>query len=345
MDLDSFPRRKYISEVTPIEPMEKLSKHLGGPNLYIKRDDLMKGLTEGGNKIRKLEFVVADALQQGADTLITCGAVQSNHCRLTLAAAVKEGLNCRLILEERVPGSYDKAATGNNLLFHILGVEKISVIPGNSDAKSEMEKELNELVKANRKGYIIPGGASYEIGALGYVSCAEEILEQISSMKLSFDYIVCSTGSGGTYSGLLTGFFKNNADIPVLGINVSRNRKAQEELVLNLTQRVLKKLEIDRRFPVGNVRCFDQYVGPGYSLPTNQMKSAVKLLGRLEGILLDPIYSGKGMAGLIDLVKQGYFLPGENVLFLHTGGAPALYAYADIFLTEDSELNRVLDNR
>ncbi len=339
MELKSFPRRNYISEVTPIEPMEKLSKHLGGPNLYIKRDDLMKGLTEGGNKIRKLEFVVADALQQGADTLITCGAVQSNHCRLTLAAAVKEGLNCRLVIEERVPGSYDKAATGNNLLFHILGVEKITVIPGNSDAAAEMEKEKNELASSGRKGYIIPGGASYEIGALGYVSCAEEILNQASSMGLSFDYLVTPTGSGGTYTGLLAGFFKNNADIPVLGINVSRDRKAQEELVLNLAQRVLKKLEIDRQLPAGNVRCFDQYVGPGYSLSTDQMKSAVKLLGRLEGILCDPIYSGKGMAGLIDLAKQGYFQPGENVLFLHTGGVPALYAYADIFLTEDSKLD------
>ncbi len=345
MELDSFPRRSYISEFTPIEHMEKLSMHLGGANFFIKRDDLMKGLTEGGNKIRKLEFAVADALMQGADTLITSGAVQSNHCRLTLAAAVKEGLNCRLILEERVPGSYNKMASGNNLLFHILGVEKITVIPGNADAKVEMEKELNELTNSGRKGYIIPGGASYEVGALGYVSCAEEILEQASSMNLSLDYLVTPTGSGGTYTGLLAGFFKNNSDIPVLGINVSRDRIAQEELVYNLIQKVLRKLEIDREFPAGNVRCFDQYVGPGYSLPTDQMKSAVKLLGRLEGILCDPIYSGKGIAGLIDLAKQGYFKPGENILFLHTGGVPALYAHADLFLSEESELDRILESQ
>ncbi len=332
MDLNSFSRRRYLNAATPIEKMEKLSDWLGGPDIYMKRDDLAGVLTEGGNKVRKLEFAVADALDHGADTLVTCGAVQSNHCRATLAAAVKEGLKCRLVLEERVPGSYKPAGTGNNLLYHLLGVEKIRVVPGGSDLMGEMEKEVAELSRDGRKGYIMPVGASNEIGSLGYVACAEEILEQISDQGISLDYVVCPSGSGGTHSGLLTGFLKNNRNISVVGINVSRNRETQEELVFKLSNKINAKLQMGQDMDREKVRCFDEFVGPGYSLPTEEMKDAVRLVGRLEGILLDPVYTGKAMAGLIGLVKQGYFSPDQKVLFIHTGGVPALYAYAEEFL-------------
>jgi D-cysteine desulfhydrase len=172
MNLAKFPRRRYTAGKTPIEFLPRFTAALGGPNVYIKRDDLL-GLTSGGNKTRKLEFLVADALAQGADTLVTCGAVQSNHCRLTLAAAVKEGLKCRLVLEERVPGSYNPEASGNNFLFRLLGVEKIEVVPGGSDMMGAMRKVVEGLDKEGRKGYIIPGGGSNPIGATGYVACAQ----------------------------------------------------------------------------------------------------------------------------------------------------------------------------
>ncbi len=332
MDLNIFSRRKYLMAPTPIEKMERLSEHLGGPEIYIKRDDLCWGFTEGGNKVRKLEFVVADALDHGADTLVTCGAVQSNHCRLTLAAAVKEGLKCRLILEERVPGSFNATATGNNLLFNLLGVEKIRVVHGGSNLVEEMEEELSDLSREGRKGYAIPVGASDEIGSLGYVVCAEEIIEQLRSLGLSMNYVVCPSGSGGTHSGLLAGFFYNKSDITVLGFNVGRDREAQEELVFDLTNKLTAKLEMDQDIDRAKVCCFDEYVGPGYALPTEEMKDAVRFVARLEGIILDPVYSGKAMAGLIDKVNKGYFKPDQMVMFIHTGGVPALYAYNHEFL-------------
>jgi D-cysteine desulfhydrase len=183
MNLARFPRRRYTVGQTPIEYLEHLTRHLDGPQIYMKRDDLLGGAA-GGNKTRKLEFVVAEALRQGADTLITCGAVQSNHCRLTLSAAVKEGLKCRLILEERVPGSYKPEASGNNFLYQLMGVEKIRVVPGGSDMMKEMNDEAQAVAGKGRKAYVIPGGASDAIGALGYVACAEEMLAQLFDMGL-----------------------------------------------------------------------------------------------------------------------------------------------------------------
>ncbi|HHY59639.1 MAG TPA: D-cysteine desulfhydrase [Clostridia bacterium] len=330
MNLAQFPRRRYTEGKTPIEFLPRLTKVLGGPNIYIKRDDLL-GLTAGGNKTRKLEFLVADALQKGADTLITCGAVQSNHCRLTLSAAVKEGLKCRLVLEDRVKDSYKPQANGNNFLYHLLGVEKIYVVPGGSNMMAEMEKVAQEVAEEGRKAYIIPGGGSNEIGATGYVACAQEILEQTFEKGININYVVCASGSAGTHAGLVTGFYGCNANIPVIGINVSRKKEAQEELVYNLVQRTAKHVGVKSEIPRDAVTCFDEYVGPGYSLPTEGMKEAVNLLAKTEGILLDPVYTGKAMAGLIDLVRKGYFKKDGNILFVHTGGSPALYAYTHEF--------------
>ncbi len=330
MNLAQFPRRRYTEGQTPLEFLPRLSAALGGPNVYIKRDDLL-GLAGGGNKTRKLEFLVADALAQGADTLITCGAVQSNHCRLTLAAAVKEGLKCRLVLEERVAGSYKPQASGNNFLFHLLGVETVKVVPGGSDMLKAMQGMADELAAQGRKVYIIPGGGSNAIGATGYVACAEEILAQAFDKGVSFDHIVTTSGSAGTHAGLVTGFFGNNSNIPVVGVNISRKQDVQTELVYNLVQATAARVGVKQPVPREAVQCIDEYVGPGYSLPTAEMVAAVEMVARLEGILLDPVYTGKAMAGLIGLIRQGFFRKGANVLFVHTGGSPALYAYAETF--------------
>ena len=333
MNLAQFPRRRYTEGFTPIEAVPRFSSVLGGPNIYIKRDDLL-GLSAGGNKTRKLEFLVADALEQGADTLITCGAVQSNHCRLTLAAAVKEGLKCRLVLEERVAGSYKPEASGNNFLFQLLGVESITVVPGGSDMAAAMQKVADEVAAEGRTAYIIPGGGSNPIGATGYVACAEEILSQIFDRGLKIDRVVCASGSTGTHAGLVTGFYGNNAHLPVVGINVSRTKEEQEPLVYDLVRQTAAHVGVTADIPKEAVLCFGDYVGPGYSLPTPAMIEAVELLARNEGILLDPVYTGKTMAGLIDLVRKGYFDSRENILFVHTGGSPALYAYLDAFRDE-----------
>jgi D-cysteine desulfhydrase len=331
MHLARFPRRRYTQGWTPLERMERLSALLGGPDLYIKRDDLL-GLAGGGNKTRKLEFLVADALAKGADTLVTCGAVQSNHCRLTLAAAAKEGMKCRLVLEERVAKSYDPDASGNNFLFRLLGVEAITVVPTGVDLAAEMQKAADAVAALGRKAYIIPGGGSNPIGALGYVSCAEEILAQTHELGLKLDRIVCASGSTGTHAGLLCGLIGNTSHIPLTGINVRRTRQEQEPNVHKLAQETAALLGIAGGIPRDAVTALGDWVGPGYSLPTPEMVEAVQMVARVEGILLDPVYTGKAMAGLIALIRKGEFSKGERVLFVHTGGSPALYAYQSVLV-------------
>jgi len=304
---------------------------MGGPHIFIKRDDLL-GLPAGGNKTRKLEFLVADALRKGADTLITVGAVQSNHCRLTLAAAVKEGLKCRLILEQRVPDSYDYDASGNNFLFRLLGVEKTSVVELGTDLGAAMQAEVDELAAEGRRGYVIPGGGSNPIGALGYVSCSQEILAQAFDKTIKFDPLVCASGSGGTHSGILVGVQAMGSKIPVTGISVRRPVPEQEGLIGGLATETRKFMGLSSQAGEGELKIFDDYVGPGYSIPTGEMAEAVRIFARKEGILLDPVYTGKAAAGLLDLIQKGHFQKGEKVLFLHTGGAPGLYAYQDAIL-------------
>jgi D-cysteine desulfhydrase len=326
MNLAIFPRRRYTEGETPIEFLPRLTTAVGGPNIFFKRDDLL-GLTAGGNKTRKLEFLVADALEKGADTLITCGAVQSNHCRLTLAAAVKEGLKCRLVLEERVPGSYIPEASGNNFLFRLLGVEKIDVVPGGSNMMAAMERQVEELDRAGRRGYIIPGGGSNPIGATGYVACAQEIQNQLFEKSLRIDRLVVPSGSTGTHAGLIAGFFGCNMNIPIVGIGASRDPQDQNPLVYDLVQRTAERVGIREHIPIEAVVSFGEYWRPKYSIPNKKMVEAVNLVAKTEGILLDPVYTGKAMAGLIDLCRKGYFRKEENVLFVHTGGSPGLYAY------------------
>ncbi|MGL5593695.1 MAG: D-cysteine desulfhydrase [Cetobacterium sp.] len=331
MNLAKFPRRRYTEGATPIEKLENFSKALGGPTIYIKRDDLL-GLTSGGNKTRKLEFLMADAIAQGSDTILTCGAVQSNHCRLTLAAAVKEGLKCQLILEERVPGSYKPEGSGNNFLFNLLGVEKTYVVPGGSDMLAELEKLAEKLRVEGKKPYIVPGGGSNAIGSTGYVACAQEIMDQLFDLGINIDHMICPSGSAGTHAGIVAGMTGINANIPITGVSVNRSKEIQTDAVWNLAKDTAERVGVHNEITRDLVQVTDEYVGPGYSLPSDEMVEAVQLLARTEGILLDPVYTGKVMAGLIGMIREGKFKKEDNILFLHTGGSPALYAYTETIL-------------
>ena len=329
MDLTRFPRRRYTHHPTPIERLEHFSAALGGPQIWIKRDDQL-GLTPGGNKTRKLEFLVADALAQGADTLITCGAPQSNHCRLTLSAAIKEGLKCRMVIEERVEGSYDVDASGNNFLFRLMGVEDVVVVPGGSDLGAAMQEVAADLARAGRKGYVIPGGGSNALGGLGYVACAQELQQQLFEHDLQLDRVVVGSGSSGTHGGMVAGFLGNRVDIALTGVGVSRDPQEQAPLVRREAQAVCDLLELGVTVPEEKVHCVGGYWQPKYSLPNDAMIEAVRLMARTEGILLDPVYTGKIVAGLIGMVRYGAVGPDETVLFLHTGGMPSLFAYEDV---------------
>jgi D-cysteine desulfhydrase len=292
----------------------------------------MLGLFPGGNKTRKLEFLVADALAQGADTLITCGAPQSNHCRITLAAAVKEGLKCRFVIEERVPGSFHEDASGNHFLFRLMGVEALTVVPAGSNMAAAMKQVADELVAQGRKGYIIAGGGSNALGGLGYVACAQELQQQFYEQDVHIDQVVVGSGSSGTHGGLVAGFIGNHINIPIVGIGVSRDPADQEPLVYKEAQAVADLLGLGLTIPREAVVSVGGFWQPKYSIPNEKMVEAVQLLARTEAILLDPVYTGKIMAGLIGLVRQGFFKPGENVLFLHTGGLPSLHAYEAVVL-------------
>jgi D-cysteine desulfhydrase len=340
MNLSRFPRKRYTTNYTAIEQMPNLekilNKELNGncPKLYIKRDDLL-GLSGGGNKTRKLEFLVADALEKGADTLITCGAIQSNHARLTLSAAVKEGLKCQLALEERVPGKYNPKASGNNFLYNLLGVESYSVHPKGTNMMQIMLEMQENLKKQGRNGYIIPGGGSNEIGALGYVSCAQEMLMQMFDQGIKIDHIILASGSAGTHSGMLTGIHLSSANIPISGISVMRKESDQIDLVHGLCLKILAKLNVKTELPKSLVTVKDQYVGEGYSIPTQGMIDSVQLLAKTEGILLDPVYTGKAFHGFLDMIRTKTFSADESIIFLHTGGSPVLYAYQNELMTDN----------
>jgi D-cysteine desulfhydrase len=338
MDLSRFPRRRYTAFDTPLEPLPRFSAALAatcpggrGPEVWVKRDDML-GLFPGGNKTRKLEFLVADALAQGADTLITCGAPQSNHCRITLAAAAREGLKCRFVIEERVPGSFSEQASGNHFMYRLMGVEALTVVPAGTAMTPAMQQVADELAAAGRKGYVIPGGGSNALGGLGYVACAQELQQQCFERALRFDHVVVGSGSSGTHGGLLAGFLGNHIDVPITGIGVSRDPADQEPLVHAETQAVCDLLGLDLQVPRDKVVSVGGYWQPKYSVPNARMVEAVQLLARTEALLLDPVYTGKVMAGLIGLAREGRLAAGERVLFLHTGGLPSLHAYENVVL-------------
>ena len=331
MDISRFPRRQYTQGFSPIEFLPNFTRALGGPKVWIKRDDML-GLAPGGNKTRKLEFLMGDALAKGADTLITCGAPQSNHCRITLSAAVKEGMKCQFVIEERIPNSYDPDASGNNFIYRLLGVDAITVVPAGTNMAEAMEKMAAEARSQGRKPYIIPGGGSNAIGGLGYVACAQELQQQLFDMGQPMDYVVVGSGSSGTHGGLVAGFLGNNIRIPLVGIGVSRDPADQNPLVLKEAQSIMDLLQTGIRVPPEAVVSYGDWWRPKYSLPNPAMVEAVQMLARTEAILLDPVYTGKIMAGLIGLSRKGFFKEDDNVLFLHTGGATALHAYESVIL-------------
>ena len=330
LGLDRFARVALCHQPTPIEPMTRMSALLGGPSLYIKRDDCT-GLAGGGNKTRKLEFLVGEALKAKADMLVTQGAVQSNHVRQTAAAACRVGLKCHVLLERRVPdraASYEK--TGNVLLDLLFGATS-EFRPAGLDMNAEAEAVTASLRAEGHNPYFIPGGGSNDIGAMGYAACAEEIARQSEALGLRFQWIVMGTGSTGTQAGLVAGLHALGVDLPVMGISVRQPRDKQIAAVHKLAVRAAERLDAPT-LPVSKILVDDGYVGEGYGIPADSTLEAITLTARQEGVLLDPVYSGKGMAGLIGLCRQGMFKPTDNVLFLHTGGAQALFAYENELL-------------
>ena len=330
MHLSRFPRRHFAHIPTPLEPLDRLSEVLGGPRVWIKRDDCT-GLSTGGNKTRKLEFLIGDALERGADTVITQGATQSNHARQTVAAAAMAGLECHILLEDRT-GRQDASYRGNgNVLLDRLHGAHVSTWPGGTDMNAEMQRLEEELRESGRKPYVIPGGGSNEIGALGYVNAGLELITQANERDLEIDRVVHATGSAGTQAGLVTAFVGTNSGIPVLGIGVRHPKAEQEANVLRLAQRTADRLALNNSIESKHVEANCDYVGPGYGLPTQGMVDAVRLVAETEGILLDPVYSGKGMNGLVDLVRGNHFGQDRNIVFVHTGGSASLFGYPDLF--------------
>lgn len=330
MHLARFPRLHFAHLPTPLEPLENLTRILGGPEIWIKRDDCT-GLAGGGNKTRKLEFLMADAVEQGADTIITQGAVQSNHARQTAAISARVGLECHLLLENRTGSEdLDFLANGNVLLDELYDA-RLSDFPAATDMSAAMQELATSLKENGKNPYIIPGGGSNTIGALGYVNAAFELVGQCNDRGLKIDHIVHATGSTGTQAGLAAGLSAIHSGISLMGISVRATKEAQEENVYKLASATAEKLgssaALGRDFIVAN----SDYVGEGYGLPTDGMIEAVEMLARHEGILLDPVYSGKGMAGLIDLVRTGHYRSGERIVFIHTGGAQALPGYRSLF--------------
>lgn len=324
MHLARFARIRLAHLPTPLEPLPRLSEELG-LDLWIKRDDCT-GLAGGGNKTRKLEFLLGAAFEQDADTLVTQGAVQSNHVRQTAAAAAAHGLACEIILEERTGSkATDYVGNGNVLLDRLFGAT-LRTVPGGTDMVAELEKTADEVRARGGKPYVIPGGGSNPIGALGYVDCAREIVVQADEMDLEVHRIVTATGSAGTHAGLVAGLAVMGADIPVLGIGVRAPKDRQEANVFKLAEETAALLGQPGRVTREMVVADCDYVGEGYGLIDQGVIDALTLAARLDGIVLDPVYSGKAMKGLIALARAGHF-KGETVVFLHTGGAQGLFGY------------------
>lgn len=328
--LARFPRVRLGHLPTPLEPMDRLSEELGGPRLWVKRDDCT-GLSSGGNKTRKLEYLMADAQAHGADTIITQGATQSNHARQTAAAAAKLGLACHILLEDRTGSNDENYIFNGNVLLDRLHGATVSKRAGATDMNAEMEVLAESLLAQGRTPYVIPGGGSNPIGALGYVNCARELAEQATDIGLGIDALVHATGSSGTQAGLVAGLAAIKSDVHLLGIGVRAPQEKQEQMVFDLAVRTADHLGTGLRIQRSDVRANCDYVGPGYGLPTAGMIDAVRRLARTEGLLFDPVYSGKGLDGLIDLIRKGYFDGMNDVVFLHTGGSAALFGYPDTF--------------
>ena len=326
--LDRFDRVRLVQSPTPLELLPRLSDRLGGPRIYVKRDDCT-GFAAGGNKGRKLEFLMADAAKAGADTVITTGALQTNHGRQTAAAAAKLGLKCVLVLTDTVPNrSPAYHASGNLLLDRLTGAE-LRRISAATDPEAEMARIADELSRAGRVSYVIPGGGSSPIGCLGYAVAGEEIAQQARALDIRPAAVVHATGSSGTQVGLLLGLAA--AGIPVTGVTVRRAKADQEARVKALLERTVTELQLDARLALRPVEADDRFTGPGYGQPSPGMVEAVRLAAECEGLFLDPVYTGKGFAGLVQRIREGRYRKDEAVVFVHTGGLPGLFVYDEAF--------------
>ncbi|WP_374122337.1 D-cysteine desulfhydrase family protein [Variovorax boronicumulans] len=331
LDLTRFARHRLLDGVTPIQPLARLGKQLGSVEIFVKRDDLM-GLGGGGNKLRKLEFLIAEAQAMGADTILTVGARQSNHARLTAAAAAKAGLACELVLTRSVPrDDEDFVHNGNVLLDTLLGA-RVHDVADPAAAMPFLQHRTASLRAAGRTVYVAPFGGSSAVGCLGYANCAAEILAQSEAMNTRFDRIVVPNGSGGTQAGLVAGFLAMGRDPRVVqSYTVLAAADKAHATTWGLAQETLASLQPGRKVPGDAIVLVDGQIGGGYGVPTDAMREAVRTMASLEGLLLDPVYGGKAFAGLLQDVRAGKFAKGAKLLFLMTGGLPGLFAYRRAF--------------
>lgn len=319
--LTRFPRLEFIGAPTPLEYLPRFSDYLGR-DIFIKRDDVTP-MAMGGNKLRKLEFLAADALREGADTLITAGAIQSNHVRQTAAVAAKLGLNCVALLENPIGALAENYLTNGNRLLLDLFNAQIEMCDALTDPAAQLDELATRVEAQGFRPYVIPVGGSNALGALGYVESALEIAQQCEG-AVSLSSVVVASGSAGTHAGLAVGLEQLMPDVELIGVTVSRSIADQKPKVVTLQQAVAQQLEVQA---TSEILLWDDYFAPGYGTPNEEGLEAIKLLARLEGILLDPVYTGKAMAGLIDGITQKRFKDEGPILFVHTGGAPALFAY------------------
>lgn len=324
LSLDQLPRVPLLFLPTPLTELKRLSRHLGGPRIFIKRDDLT-GLGLGGNKTRKLEFLLGEALRQGCDTVITGGAAQSNHCRQTAAAAAAVGLECHLALGgERPP-----FPEGNLLLDGLFGAV---VHWCGEQKKGERIPEIAETLRSKgRRPYVIPFGGSNATGALGFVAAISELASQIASLNIPLHHLVFSSASGGTHAGIAVGIEVSHLDIEAIGIAIDRAGPGDppyEAELATIANQVAEKLELPFTFTAGDLRMKYGYLGRGYGVVGPLEREAIQLVAREEGVLLDPVYTGRTMGALIDMIRKKEFASGDTVLFWHTGGIPALFEHA-----------------
>ncbi|MDJ0711107.1 MAG: D-cysteine desulfhydrase [Woeseiaceae bacterium] len=328
MLLANFPRVSLAHLPTPLELLPRLSEYLGGPEIWVKRDDCT-GLATGGNKTRKLEFSMAQALEEGATTIITVGAVQSNHVRQTAAAACKLGMECQILLEHRIADPGDLYRNSGNVLLDRLFGATLHEYPNGTDFDSAMTAMAEDVRAAGGVPYIVPGGASNRVGALGYVGCVEELLQQSAELDVEFDHLITASGSAGTHAGLVAGLRAGGNAMPILGIGVGAPHEEQVRLVVDLATETADYLGKPGCVVAGDIVVDCNYIGPGYGQRTEAMNEAVVMLARQEGLLLDPVYTGKALAGMIDYIRRGRFTTSDRIVFLHTGGAVGLFAYGD----------------
>jgi len=328
--LTQFARFPLAHLPTPLEPLTKLSQELGGPKLYIKRDDCT-GLAFGGNKTRKLEFLLGEALANGITTIVTEGGIQSNHVRQSAAAAVRAGLECVLVLDDKV-GWPDPAypGGGNRFLDSLLGAE-IHFCDAGESRQTRIETTLDELKQHGRNPCFIPTGGSNAVGGLGYVQCAFELIQQIQEQSLTVNHVVLASGSGGTQGGFIAGLHAADSNIQCLGIDIDKDIPYVRKNVARVALGTCELLQCNLTLLENKIELLEGYAEPGYGRPNPKTIEAIKMLAQLEGIILDPVYSGKAMAGLIDQVHKGRYKKDDTVVFIHTGGAPALFTYTSAF--------------